>query len=284
MSENLGDYVEDSELDHKFPTQAADGTPTTFSGSPVVSCYKANGTTQSTAGITLTVDFDSVTGLNHINVDLSADAFYATGEDYQLVITTGTVDGTSVVGQVVGTFSIENRVAKDAVTHLDDIKGTGWVSTDNLKAMDDRLAALQAGVDVISILGSGLSESTSGRIAGNISTFYDNADAATTSVVDDVGGGGGASVTDIWTYSTRGLTTTEQETLADTVLGRSYSHTETTHTKYCLKHLLSLVFTGDTTTSAGSITCFETDLSTQYAQATVTGDSAADPVVSVKQS
>ncbi len=44
-----------------------------------------------------------------MKIDLSADAFYAVGEDYQVVITTGTVDGTSVVGYVVAEFSIENR-------------------------------------------------------------------------------------------------------------------------------------------------------------------------------
>ena len=45
-------------------------------------------------------------------IDLSADAFYATGEDYSIVITTGTVGGVSVVGYVVGTFSIQNRYTR----------------------------------------------------------------------------------------------------------------------------------------------------------------------------
>ena len=105
-----GDYAEDATLDFKFPTRNTSGAPTTLGGTPALSVYKANGTTQSTAGITLTVDFDSVTGCNHVRIDLSADAFYATGNDYQVVITTGTVDGTSVVGETVATFSIENRL------------------------------------------------------------------------------------------------------------------------------------------------------------------------------
>jgi len=106
----LGDYAEDyATLNFKFSTHKADGTPITLAGSPVVSVYKANGTTQSTAGITLTVDFDGVTGLNNVLIDLSADAFYAVGNDYSVVITTGTVDSVSVVGTVLAHFSIENR-------------------------------------------------------------------------------------------------------------------------------------------------------------------------------
>lgn len=109
----LGDYAEDlATLNFKFTTrdiQAAGSPPATLGGTPAVSVYKDNDATQSTAGITLTADFDSVTGLNNVLIDLSADAFYATGADYAVVITTGTVNSISVVGEVVGHFSIENR-------------------------------------------------------------------------------------------------------------------------------------------------------------------------------
>jgi len=106
----IGDYTEDfATLNFKFTTVATTGAPTTLSGTPVISVYKANGLTQSVAGITLTVDFDAVTGLNNVLIDLSADVFYAVANDYQVVITTGTVGGTSVVGYVVAEFSIENR-------------------------------------------------------------------------------------------------------------------------------------------------------------------------------
>jgi len=104
----LGDYAEDATLNFKFSTHKADGTPIALAGTPAISVYKANGTTQSTAGVTLTTDFDSVTGLNNVLIDLSADAFYAVANDYQVVITTGTVDSVSVVGTVLAHFSIEN--------------------------------------------------------------------------------------------------------------------------------------------------------------------------------
>jgi len=108
----IGDFAEDyATLNTKFTTVAGTGASTVLAGTPVISVYKANGTTQSTAGITLSVDFDSVVGLNNVLIDLSADAFYATGNDYQIVITTGTVDSVSVVGYVIGEFSIENRTS-----------------------------------------------------------------------------------------------------------------------------------------------------------------------------
>lgn len=113
----IGDFAEDyATLNTKFTTRTVAGVPSTFGGTPAISVYKANGATQSTAGITLSADFDSVTGLNNVLIDLSADAFYAIANDYQIVITTGTVNSVSVVGEVVGEFSIENRFDHDTAT------------------------------------------------------------------------------------------------------------------------------------------------------------------------
>lgn len=107
----LGDFKLGDTFDMKFTTTAAStGAPTTLSGSPVISAYPGNSTTELTAGITLTVDFDARTGLNNVRVVATAGNGYAAGTNYQLVITTGTVGGTSAVGYVVGEFSIENRV------------------------------------------------------------------------------------------------------------------------------------------------------------------------------
>ncbi len=106
----FGDIRLGDTIDVKFvTTAAATGAPTTLAGSPVVSAYVGNGTTEITAGITLTVDFDSRTGLNNVRVVATTGNGFATATNVQLVITTGTVGGTSVVGYVIGTFSIENR-------------------------------------------------------------------------------------------------------------------------------------------------------------------------------
>lgn len=110
-----GDFRRGQTFDVKFTTTAAaTGAPTQLAGTPAVSCYVANSTTQTTTGITLTVDFDGVTGLNNVRV-VTTDAFYVPGGDFQLVITAGTVGGTSAVGYVVASFSIENRFAGESV-------------------------------------------------------------------------------------------------------------------------------------------------------------------------
>jgi len=105
----LGNLTEDQTIYFRFSTHEADGTPITLAGSAVVSVYKDDDDTQSVAGVVLSVDDDSVTGMHTVKIDTSADAFYAVGHDYSAVITTGTVDSVSVVGTVLATFSIENR-------------------------------------------------------------------------------------------------------------------------------------------------------------------------------
>ena len=90
-----------------FTTRAfATGIPTVLAGTPVVSAYEDAGLTQITAGITLGVDHDSVAGFNMLTIVAAAASGYEAGKDYNLVITTGTVGGVSVVGEVVGTFSL----------------------------------------------------------------------------------------------------------------------------------------------------------------------------------
>lgn len=143
MSKHLGDYAEDyADLNVKFTTVDTGGVPFTLAGTPVISCYKSNGTTQSTAGITLTVDFDSLTGLHNVKVDLSADAFYVTGEDYSLIVTTGTVDSVSVVGYEVASFSIENRLLSTKVPNVLNTTATGnigidWANVENPTTAND---------------------------------------------------------------------------------------------------------------------------------------------------
>lgn len=115
----IGDFRLGDTIDTKFTTTAAaTGAPTTLAGIPVISAYVGNSVTQITAGITLTVDFDGVTGLHNVRVVASGANGFATASNYQLVITTGTVGGTSAVGYVIAEFSIENRLVTLAgVTH-----------------------------------------------------------------------------------------------------------------------------------------------------------------------
>jgi hypothetical protein len=108
MSKYLGDFNASDIIDFKFTTfRPSTGAPFTLAGSPVVSVYKDNSTTQSTAGVTLSVDFDAITGLHNVRITTSSDAtFYANGGEFECVITTGTVDSVSVVGSCVGRFTL----------------------------------------------------------------------------------------------------------------------------------------------------------------------------------
>jgi hypothetical protein len=106
-----GDIRLGDTIDIKFCTVQTTGAPFTLAGSPVISAYPGNSTTQLTAGITLTVDFDTVTGLNNVRVVATSGNGYATATNYTLVITTGTVNSVSVVGYTIGSFSIEARSA-----------------------------------------------------------------------------------------------------------------------------------------------------------------------------
>lgn len=92
-------------------TTSAQGVPTTLSGSPVVSVYPNGSTTELTAGVTLTVDLDSLTGLNLVTIVATSGNGFATATNYDVVVTAGTVGGISVVGYVVAAFSIEARSA-----------------------------------------------------------------------------------------------------------------------------------------------------------------------------
>lgn len=114
MSIYLGDFAASATVRRTFATAGAGG-PATLSGTPAAAVYKDGNTTQTTTGVTLTADFDSVTGLNQVVVDLSADtSFYAAGSDFAVVLTAGTVDGVSVVGEVLAEFSIAKRTVSAA--------------------------------------------------------------------------------------------------------------------------------------------------------------------------
>jgi hypothetical protein len=109
-----GDIAPDETLDLKFTTLGADGTPTVLTGSPAAALYPNNSTTEITAGVTLTVDFDGRVGLNHIRI-VAATAGIAHGNDYQVVLTAGTVGGITMSGYVVGSFSCHNRSVHEAI-------------------------------------------------------------------------------------------------------------------------------------------------------------------------
>jgi len=106
----LGDFKEDSTLYFCWGTNNKDGASVTRATDGAIKVYKDDGTAESTAGITDTEDFDSLTGVHNCKIDLSADAFYAKGHDYSVVLVGAVIDG-ETVNAVLATFSIESRFA-----------------------------------------------------------------------------------------------------------------------------------------------------------------------------
>lgn len=130
---SVPDYPLGETLDFKFTTRAfATGVPTTLAGTPVVEVYEDNSLTQITAGETLTVDFDSVTGLNNLRIVATGANGYEAGKSYAAIISAGTVGGVSVVGEVVAQFSIERSPALRPTTagRTLDVTATGAAGID----------------------------------------------------------------------------------------------------------------------------------------------------------
>lgn len=202
----IGDFRLGDTFDTKFCTVTTTGAPTTLAGSPVISAYVGNSTTELTAGITLSVDFDSRTGMHNVRVVATSGNGYATASNYQLVLTAGTVGGTSVVGYVVAEFSIENRSALMPTTAARtlDVTTTGGAGIDwaNVEAPTTTLnlsgttiktatdvatatTAIQADTDDIqtrlpAALVSGRIDASVGAMAANVLTATAiNADAIT---------------------------------------------------------------------------------------------------------
>lgn len=197
----LGNYLAGSTIGFKFSTHKADGTPITLSGTPAVSVYKRGSTTESTSGTTLTVDYDSRTGLNAVVIDLSSDStFYSAGYDYDIVITTGTVNSISVVGYVVGTFSIEHRFAVADVTRIGGV------------AQSDQYVKVSSGT------GTGQVSLNSGAV-----TVYDISNTGLASIwgyATRTLTSFGTLVSDIWASATRTLTAFSDSSGVTTLLSR----------------------------------------------------------------
>ncbi len=149
----LGDIAVSQILYFHFTTrQFSTGAPIT-SANLVLSVYKDDSTTQSTAGITTTflTGFDNVVGLVSVKIDTSQDGtFYAAAHDFSVVVTTGTADSVSIVGEVVGYFSINNRSALRPTTagRTINIDSTGLSDSNMVKVGPTGTGTAQTARDI----------------------------------------------------------------------------------------------------------------------------------------
>src|SRR3990167_5436080 len=151
-----------------FSTRAfATGVPTTLAGTPVISAYEDDNLTQITAGVSLTVDFDGVAGLHLVTVVATSGNGFESGKSYALVITTGTVGGVSVVGEVVGEFTIgQSAAAVDLANATDGLSALKALIDTLDDFVDTEIAAIKAKTDLI---GATVALEAGGNIASTLS-------------------------------------------------------------------------------------------------------------------
>ncbi len=152
----MRDITLEDTFQHDFTTrQFSDGVPTLLAGSPVLSVLEGNNATPITAGVSVSVSRASVVGLNEATVVATAANGYEAGKSYSIYISAGTVGGVSVIGEVVGAFTVAASAA--AVDLANSTDGLGAIKTDTASIID---------------LVNGLGGSTGGSVS--IQTLLDN--------------------------------------------------------------------------------------------------------------
>lgn len=314
---NLGDYPLGQTLDFHFTTRRfSTGAPFTLAGTPAVSAYEDNGTTEITAGITLTADFDSRTGLNHVRIVATGGNGFEAGKSYSLVITAGTVDGVSVVGEVVGFFTIERaaayvRLGAPAGASVSADVAAIQADTDNIQTrlpaalvsgrMDASVGAMAADVVTASAIATDaigaaeFAQAAADKVWGSavrtltslgaslVQEVWDRATSALTTVgsigkllVDNIDASIGSRLASI-SYTTP-PTAIEN---ADALLDRNMATGADTNARSPRNALRSLRNKVSRDVGTGVITVTKEDDSTTAWTAASTADAAAQPVVSV---
>jgi hypothetical protein len=104
-----GNFSEDSSFVFWFTSCDKDGASVAITTIGTITARRGVTSAVAPSGVTITQDADSRTGCHRVSVDLSADAFFTTDNDYSLFLTGTTVDSESL-NPVLCTFSIEKRL------------------------------------------------------------------------------------------------------------------------------------------------------------------------------
>lgn len=207
---HLGDYDAGGVLYTKFTTyRPSTGAPFTLAGTPVVSIYKDGSLTQGTTGVTLTVDFDGVTGLHHLAIDTSADGtFFSAGSHFEAVITTGTVDSVSVVGSCIASFSLrkDSALKPTVAARTLDVSAGGEAGLDwaNIGSPTTAVNLSGTNIDTDQVVASvtGAVGSVTGNVGGSVASVGANGISAASLAAD----AGTEIGTAVWVTTTRELT------------------------------------------------------------------------------
>ena len=199
----LGDFPTSAMIDFNWSSNSAAGASITRATNGTVSVYKANGTTQSTSGVTDTEDFDTLTGIHHCRIDTSSDGtFYAAGSEFSVVLSAATIDG-QTVNAVLAHFSIERSggplallksgtyglsALKTLIDAVDDYVDTEMAAV--LAAVDTEVAAIKTKTDYLPSATAGAAGGLfiAGSNAATTVNFTGNLSGSVGSVTGNVGG------------------------------------------------------------------------------------------------
>ena len=180
-----GDYQLEDTVYLPFTTRALTGIPTVLV-SGVVEIYEDASLTQITAAETLTVSLDSVVGFNMCSVVATAANGFGSGQSYTAILSAGTVNSVSVVGEVIGQFTIEmSAAAKDLANGTDGlgaIKGdSAAILTDTGTTLPASIATVDSNVDAILVDTAEIGAAGAGLTAlatqASVNTLDTNVDA-----------------------------------------------------------------------------------------------------------
>ena len=284
---NLGDVATGVTIQVPWSTNAADGSSITRATDGSIRIYKDNGTTQrsSSSGITDNEDFDSITGVHLLNIDLSdnTDAgFYAASHNYHVMLVAATIDG-KTVNSWLATFSIQNRYSSPSGTFTANV--TQWAGT-NVATPDT------AGYPKVTL--------KSGTGTGEVSL---SSGAVTAGTVSDKTGYrlSATGIDDVWDEATSGHTTPgttgkalidagaagtppTAEEIADMVATRGSVNWEgDVEIGSIGQAALEATHNTDTTTNVGYVTVFAADGTTPLFKRLLATDPAADPLTGIAQ-
>lgn len=193
--QTLGTFAEDDTIHFLWTTVDSAGEPVTRSTDGTVSVYKDNGTTQSTAGVTDAEDFDGLTGVHAVTIDLSADAFYATGSNYIVTINGAVVDGVTV-NAPIAYFTIQNEYMRGTDGAA---LASAWTSTRAGYVDKLNVSGTLAHSDAANTYKADVSGLATSAELGALETHGDSAWATAT-------GFSTHSAADVWSSATRTLT------------------------------------------------------------------------------
>lgn len=184
----LGDYRVGKTVRKMWSSNAIAGESITLATNGTIQVYKDGGVSQSTAGVSFTEDFDSLTGVHLVVIDTSADGtFYSAQSDFEVVVAGATVDG-KAINSPLFSFSIENRSGLMPTTdgRKVDVNASGEVGID--------LANVGSPTTTLNLSGTTIKTATDVATAiDDVPTATENAD---TLLARDLGSGSGAGALD----------------------------------------------------------------------------------------